>query len=53
MLKVFANCSHYITMNGGYSILSSLFQGTNIIYSKPGKPEAKEIKGRFLLALVS
>lgn len=34
MLKVFANCEHYITMNGGYSILASLFGGTNIIYSK-------------------
>jgi hypothetical protein len=44
MLKVFANCEHFITMNGGYSIMASLFHGTNIIYSKPGKPEAKEIK---------
>ena len=33
MLKVFANCEYYITMNGGYSILASLFGGTNIIYT--------------------
>lgn len=44
LLKVFANCEHYITMNGGYSILASYFSGTNIVYSKPGEPEAKEIK---------
>lgn len=46
LLKVFANCEHYITMNGGYSILASMFTGTNIIYSKPGFPEAKEIKNK-------
>lgn len=34
MLKIFAGCEHFITMNGGYSILASLFGGTNIIYSK-------------------
>lgn len=44
MLKVFANCEHYITMNGGYSILASLFTGTNIIYSVPGDIETKELK---------
>ncbi len=44
ILKTFANCEHYITMNGGYSILASYFSGQNIIYSKPGTPETKEIK---------
>lgn len=44
LLKVFANCEHYITMNGGYSILASLFSGTNIIYSKPGTVETREIR---------
>ena len=44
LLKVFANCDHYITMNGGYSILASYFSGTNIIYSKPGTVETKELK---------
>lgn len=43
MLKVFANCEHYITMNGGYSIMASLFGGTNIIYSKKGDPQTKEL----------
>ena len=33
LLKVFANCQHYVTMNGGYSILASMFGGENIIYS--------------------
>jgi hypothetical protein len=46
LLKVFANCEHFITMNGGYSILASMFSGTNIIYSKPGKPEAFELKNK-------
>lgn len=44
ILKVFANCEHYITMNGGYSILASYFSGQNIIYSKRGIVETKEIK---------
>jgi glycosyltransferase involved in cell wall biosynthesis len=44
MLKVFANCTRYITMNGGYSILASFFSGQNIVYSKPGPVETKEIK---------
>ena len=44
LLKVFANCEKYITMNGGYSILASLFSGTNIIYSKKGKVETREIR---------
>jgi hypothetical protein len=43
ILKVYANCEYYITMNGGYSILASMFSGTNIIYSKPGKVQTKEI----------
>ena len=34
ILKVFANCEYFITMNGGYSILSAMFGGKNIIYSK-------------------
>lgn len=34
LLKVFANCKHYITMNGGYSIMASFFGGQNIAYSK-------------------
>jgi len=34
LLQVFANCDHYITMNGGYSILASFFEGTNIVYSR-------------------
>lgn len=44
LLKVFANCENYITMNGGYSIMASLFTGTNIIYSKPGEIETRELK---------
>jgi hypothetical protein len=45
MLKVFANCEHYITMNGGYSIMASLFGGTNIIYSNAFAPvKTKELK---------
>jgi hypothetical protein len=34
LLQVFANCEHYITMNGGYSILASFFTGTNIAYTR-------------------
>lgn len=44
MMKVFANCERYITMNGGYSIMASYFGGTNIIYSKPGQPQCREIE---------
>jgi len=45
MLQVFANCEHYITMNGGYSILASLFSGTNIIYTRrDGRTHTSEIK---------
>lgn len=44
MLKVFANCDKYITMNGGYSIMASYFGGNNIIYSKKGIFQTQEIK---------
>jgi glycosyltransferase involved in cell wall biosynthesis len=44
MLKVFANCEKFITMNGGYTILASFFGGQNIIYSKMGKVESRELK---------
>lgn len=43
LLMVFSNCEHFITMNGGYSILASMFKGTNIIYSKPGVPQSREL----------
>ena len=42
-LMLFANCSKFITMNGGHSILASYFGGENIIMSKPGNVQAKEI----------
>lgn len=42
-MKVFANCSKFITMNGGYSILASMFGGQNIIYSKSGQKQTREI----------
>lgn len=42
-LMLFANCEHYITMNGGHSILASYFKGTNIVYSRTDKEKkAKE-----------
>jgi hypothetical protein len=45
LLKVFANCENYITMNGGYSILASLFGGQNVIYSKEDfRPRTKELE---------
>lgn len=43
MLKVFANCQHYITMNGGYSIMASLFGGTNIVYTRNTPKHTKEL----------
>ena len=43
LLRIFANCKKYITMNGGYSILAAYFGGQNIIYTKPGRPQTKEI----------
>jgi hypothetical protein len=42
-LRLFANCTKYITMNGGHAILAAYFGGENIVMSKPGKPHAKEI----------
>ena len=42
-LKIFANCEKFITMNGGHSILASYFGGENIIMSKYGKPQTREI----------
>jgi hypothetical protein len=43
-LKVFANCSKFVTMNGGHAILASYFRGENIVMSKFDKIYAKEIK---------
>lgn len=43
-LMLFANCSKFITMNGGHAILSAYFGGENILMSKPGKPQAQELK---------
>ena len=43
MLKVFSNCEHFITMNGGYSIMASLFGGTNIIYTRNTPTHTKEL----------
>jgi hypothetical protein len=42
-LKVFANCEKFITMNGGHSILASYFGGENIIMSKYGRPQTREL----------
>lgn len=42
-LMLFANCSKFITMNGGYALLSTFFGGENIIMSKLGLPQAKEL----------
>jgi len=42
-LKIFANCKKYITLNGGHAILAAYFGGENIVMSKYGKPQAKEI----------
>lgn len=42
-LMIFANCQKYITMNGGHAILSAFFGGENILMSKRGKPEAREL----------
>lgn len=45
LLQVFANCEHFITMNGGYSILASFFTGTNIAYTrKRGYTSSSEYK---------
>ena len=42
-LMLFANCKKYITMNGGHSILAAYFGGENIIMSKYGTPQTREI----------
>jgi len=42
-LMLFANCEKFITMNGGHAILASYFGGENIIMSKRGTTQAKEI----------
>lgn len=42
-LKVFANCSKFITMNGGHSILASYFGGENIVMSKLGVIQSQEL----------
>jgi hypothetical protein len=43
-LKLFANCSKFITMNGGHSILASYFGGENIVMSKFDLKNAREIE---------
>lgn len=45
-LMLFANCSKFITLNGGHAILAAYFGGENIIMSKYGTPQAKEINER-------
>jgi hypothetical protein len=42
-LRVFANCSKFITMNGGHAILASYFGGENIIMSKFDKIHTREL----------
>jgi len=42
-LMIFANCQKYVTMNGGHAILSAFFGGDNILMSKRGEPEAREL----------
>jgi hypothetical protein len=37
LLFYFGSCKHYLTMNGGGSILASYFGGRNLIYSKQSK----------------
>lgn len=43
-LCLFSQCSKFITMNGGHAILAAYFGGENIIMSKPGTPQAQELK---------
>ena len=44
---MFANTDHFISVQGGYSILCSYFQGTNIIYgAKSALRTADEINYR-------
>jgi hypothetical protein len=42
-LMVLASCDKFITMNGGYGILSSYMGGTNIIYSKKCREITPEV----------
>lgn len=42
-LKLFANCTKCITLNGGHAILAAYFGGENIVMSKYGNPQAQEI----------
>lgn len=42
-LMLFANCSKFITMNGGHAILAAYFGGENIVMSKYGETQAKEL----------
>lgn len=42
-LKLFANCEKYITMNGGHAVLAAYFGGENIIMSRYGHPQTKEL----------
>lgn len=43
-LMIFANCQKFITMNGGHAILAAYFGGENIIMSKYGSPQARELE---------
>lgn len=42
-LMLFANCDKYITMNGGHAVLVAYFGGENIIFSKYGKVQSREL----------
>jgi hypothetical protein len=42
-LMLFANCEKYITMNGGHSVLAAYFGGENIIFSRFGKTQTREL----------
>lgn len=42
-LMLFANCQKFITMNGGHALLAAYFGGENLIMSKYGNPQAKEL----------
>jgi len=42
-LMIFANCEKYITMNGGYTVLANYFGGQDIIYTKYGEHQTKEL----------
>ena len=36
-LLIHSNCNHFISVQGGNSVLASYFGGTNIIYAKKGR----------------